>query len=108
MADNLGTGKHLMKDGQQIGQALRLSGRAGVAGQSVLVQSALIADTDGAMVVWHGMSPDLKQHAVLRHRTVASDIEVIADNMTIYAFLSVCGKSKIIFYNKVEANLATL
>lgn len=78
MADNLGTGKHLMKDRQQVSQSLRLSRRADVAGQSVLVQSALIADTDGTVVVRHGMSPDLKQHAVLCHGSVTADIEVIA------------------------------
>lgn len=76
MTDNLGIRKHLMEDGQQVSQSLRLSRRAGVAGQSVLVQPALIADTDGAMVVWHGMSPDLKQHAVLRHRAVTADIGI--------------------------------
>lgn len=76
MTDNLGIRKHLMEDGQQVSQSLRLSRRAGVAGQSVLVQPALIADTNGAMVVWQGMSPDLKQHAVLRHRAVTADIGI--------------------------------
>ena len=77
MTDNLGTGKHLMKDRQQVSQPLRLSWRTGVARQSVLVQSTLIADTDGTMVVRHGMSTDLQQHPMLRHRTVATDIEMI-------------------------------
>ena len=76
MTDNLGTWEHLMKDRQQIGQALCLSRRAGVARQSVLVQSALVADTDGTVVVRHGMSTYLQQHPMLRHRTVAANIEV--------------------------------
>lgn len=76
MSDDLSIRKHLMEDGLQVSQSLRLSRRAGVAGQSVLVQPALIADTDGAMVVWHGMSPDLKLHAVLRHRAVTADIGI--------------------------------
>lgn len=77
MTDNLGTGKHLMKDGQQVSQPFGLSRRTGVARQSVLVQPALIADAYGAVVVRHGVSPYFQQHAVLRHRTVATDIEVI-------------------------------
>ena len=79
MADDLGTGKHLMKDRQQIGQALCLSRRAGVARQSVLVQPALVADAYRVMVVRHGVSPYFQQHAVLRHRTVTTDIEVISN-----------------------------
>lgn len=79
MADNLGTGKHLMKDRQQVSQALCLSRRAGVARQSVLVQSTVVADTDGTVVVRHGVSPYFQQHAVLCHRTVTTDIEVISN-----------------------------
>ena len=79
MTDDLGTGKHLIKDRQQIGQALCLSRRAGVARQSVLVQPAFVAYADGAMVVRHGMSPYFQQHPVLRHRTIATDIEVISN-----------------------------
>ena len=77
MTDNLGSGKHLMKDGQQVRQPFGLSRRTGVARQSVLVQSILIADADGTMVVRHGVSPHFQQYAVLRHRTVTTDIEVI-------------------------------
>lgn len=79
MTDNLGTGKHLMKDCQQVRQPFGLSRCACVARQSVLVKSTLIADANRAMVVRNGMSADLQQHAMLCHRTVASDIEVIAN-----------------------------
>ena len=82
-----------MKDGQQVSQPFSLGRCTGVALQSVLIQPTLVADADGTMVVRHSVSAYFQQHPVLRHRTVASDIEVIADNMTIYAFLSVCGKS---------------
>ena len=78
MADDLGTGKHLMKDRQQFCQTLCLSRSADVARQSVLVQPALVADAYRAMVVRHGMSSDFKQHAVLRLGSVTADIEVIA------------------------------
>lgn len=70
MTDNLGTGKHLMKDGQQVRQPFSLGRRTGVARQSVLVQPTLIAYAYGTMVVLHGVSPYFQQHAVLRHRTV--------------------------------------
>lgn len=36
MTNNLGTGKHLMKDGQQVSQPLSLGRRTGVARQPVL------------------------------------------------------------------------
>lgn len=78
MTDNLGTGEHLMKDGQQVCQPFGLSRSTGVARQSVLVQSSLIADADGTMVVRHGVSPHLHQYPMLRQRTVATDIKVIA------------------------------
>lgn len=79
MTNNLGIGKHLMKNDQQARQPFGLSWRTGVARQSVLVQSSLVADADGTMVVRHGVSAYFQQHPVLRHRTVASDIEVIAN-----------------------------
>jgi hypothetical protein len=47
-------------------------------GSPILVQSSLVANADGTMVVRHGVSPYFQQHAMLRHRTVATDIEVIA------------------------------
>lgn len=79
MTDNPGTGEHLMKDGQQIRQPFGLGRSTGVARQSVLVQSILIADADGTVVVRHGVSPHFQQYAVLRHRTVATNVEVIPD-----------------------------
>lgn len=77
MTDNLSTGKHLMKDGQQVSQQVSLGRCACVARQSVLIQPTLVADADGTMVVRHGVSAYFLQYAVLRHRTVATDIEVI-------------------------------
>ena len=79
MTDNLGIVEHLMKDGQQIRQPFGLSRSSRVARQSVLVQPTLIADAYGTMVVRHGVSPYFQQHAVLRHRTVTTDIEVISN-----------------------------
>lgn len=79
MTDNLGTGEHLMKDGQQVRQPFGLSRGTGVARQSVIVQPTLIADADGTVVVRHGVSAYFQQHPVLRHRIVATNMEVIPD-----------------------------
>lgn len=106
MTDNLVTGEHLMKDGQQFSQPFSLGRRTGAARQFVLVQSSLVSNADGTMVVRNGMSPYLQQHPVLRHRTVASDIGVIADNMSIHALFISPWKVIIIFYNRMKANLA--
>lgn len=77
MADDLGTGKHFMKDRQQIGQTLCLSRRAGVVRQSVLVQPALVADAYRAMVVRHGSRPQAACGAAssYRHDGYRSDIQ---------------------------------
>lgn len=79
MTNNLSIGEHLMKDGQKVCQPFGLSRSSRVARQSVLVQPTLIADAYGTMVVRHGVSPYFQQHAVLRHRTVTTDIEVISN-----------------------------
>ena len=79
MTDNLGIGEHLMKDGQQVSQPFGLGNRTGFARQSVLIQPTLVADADGTVVVRHGVSPHFQQYAVLRHRTVVTDIEVMPD-----------------------------
>lgn len=79
MTNNLGIGEHLMKDGQQVSQPFGLGNRTGFARQSVLIQPTLVADADGTVVVRHGVSPHFQQYAVLRHRTVVTDIEVIPD-----------------------------
>lgn len=79
MTDNLSIGEHLMKDGQQVCQPFGWGNRTGVARQSVLIQPTLVADADGTVVVRHGVSPHFQQYAVLRHRTVATNVEVIPD-----------------------------
>ena len=79
MTDNLSIGEHLMKDGQQVCQPFGLGNRTGFARQSVLIQPTLVADADGTVVVRHGVSPHFQQYAVLRHRTVATNVEVIPD-----------------------------
>ena len=56
MTDNLGTGEHLMKDGQQVSQPLSLGRRTGVARQSVLVQPTYkAAFLHDKAIALHGM-----------------------------------------------------
>ena len=52
---------------------------AGVLRLALRVQSALIADADGAAVVGFAVGTHLKQVSVLRHLTVLSDVEMVAD-----------------------------
>ena len=51
----------------------------GIARLALLIKPSFIADADRASIIRTGMSPYLQQLAVLRHRTIFSDVEVIAD-----------------------------
>lgn len=79
MTYDLGFWEDPMQVTQQVAQAFRLFDSARVRWQPVLVQSTLIANADRAMVVRHGVCPNLQQHPMLCHRTVTTDIEVITN-----------------------------
>ena len=64
---------------EKINESLFLFCGHGIARLALLIQSTLIADADRASIIRSGMSPYLQQLSVLRHRTILSDIEVIAD-----------------------------
>ena len=64
-----------------------LSGH-GVARLALLIKPSLIADADRASIIRSGMSPYLQQLAVLRHRTIFSDVEVIADALETTSFVA--------------------
>ena len=51
----------------------------GIARLALLIKPSFIADADRASIIRSGMSTNFKQLAVLRHRTILTDIEVIAD-----------------------------
>ena len=51
----------------------------GVARLALLIEHSLIADDDRASIIRSGMSPHLPQLTVLRHRTILTDVEVVAD-----------------------------
>ena len=52
---------------------------AGVLWVSLRVKTTLVADADGAAIVGLAVGTNLKQVAVLRHLTVLSDVEMVAD-----------------------------
>ena len=64
---------------EKIHESLFLLNRHGVARVAFLIQTSLIADADRASIIRSGMSTNLQQHPMLRHRSILSDIEVIAD-----------------------------
>ena len=51
----------------------------GVARLALLIEPSLIADADRASMIRSGMSTNLQQHPVLRHRSILTDVEVVAD-----------------------------
>ena len=68
---------------EKINESRFLFGGHGIARLAFLIQTSLIADADRASIIRSGMSPYLQQLAVLRHRTIFSDVEVIADIISV-------------------------
>ena len=79
MPHNLRLREKLVKSCQHIIDASRLLRGKCIARFAVLVKTALIADADGTTVVRSRMSTHLQEETMLRHRTILSDIKVIAD-----------------------------
>ena len=67
-----------LQDGKQVAQALQLLGRACVGGLSLWVESAFVADADGAAVETFCVCTDFAQQARMVERAVATDVEVVA------------------------------
>ena len=55
-----------------------LSGH-GIARLAFLIQTSLIADADRTSIIRSGMRTHLQQLTMLRHRSILSDVEVVAD-----------------------------
>lgn len=70
--------KEVQEAYQQLLQGLALLGCAGVGGMILGIETALVADADGAPVVGTGVRPHLQQAAVLGQRAVATEVEVVA------------------------------
>ena len=79
MPHNLRFRKESLQILEKIHESLFLFSRHGVARLALLIKPTLIADADRASIIRSGMSTHLQQLAMLRHRTILSDIEVVAD-----------------------------
>ena len=79
MAHNLRFRKENLQIPEKINESRFLLSGHGVARLALLIEPSLIADADRASIIRSGMSPNLQQHPVLRHRTILTDVEVVAD-----------------------------
>ena len=64
---------------EQINESRFLFSRHGVARLALLIKPSLIADADRASIIRSSMGSHFQQLAMLRHRTIFSDVEVVAD-----------------------------
>ena len=79
MAHNLRFRKENLQIPEKVNESRFLLSGHGVARLALLIEPSLIADADRASIIRSGMSPHLQQLTVLRHRTILSDVEVVAD-----------------------------
>ena len=79
MAHNLRFRKENLQIPEKVNESRFLLSGHGVARLALLIEPSLIADADRASIIRSGMSPHLQQLTVLRHRTVLTDVEVVAD-----------------------------
>ena len=79
MAHNLRFRKENLQIPEKIDESRFLLSRHGVARLALLIEPSLIADADRASIIRSGMSPHLQQLTMLRHRSILSDVEMIAD-----------------------------
>ena len=79
MPHNLRFRKENLQIPEKIHESLFLLSRHGVARVAFLIQTSLIADADRASIIRSGMSTHLQQLSVLCHRTILTDVKVIAD-----------------------------
>ena len=79
MPHNLRFRKENLQIPEKINESRFLLSGHGVARLALLIESSLIADADRASIIRSGMSTNLQQHPVLRHRSIFTDVEVVAD-----------------------------
>ena len=79
MAHNLRFRKENLQIPEKINESRFLLSGHGVARLALLIEPSLIADADRASIIRSGMSTNLQQHPVLRHRSILTDVEVVAD-----------------------------
>ena len=79
MPHNLRFRKENLQIPEKVNESRFLLSGHGVARLALLIEPSLIADADRASIIRSGMSPHLQQLTVLRHRTILTDVEVVAD-----------------------------
>ena len=79
MPYNLRFRKENLQISEKIHESRFLLSCHGIARLAMLIQPTLVADTNRASIIRSGMSPNLQQHPMLRHRPILPDIEVISD-----------------------------
>ena len=79
MPHNLRFRKENLQIPEKVNESRFLLSCHGVARLSLLIEPSLIADADRASIIRSGMSPHLQQLTVLRHRSILTDVEVVAD-----------------------------
>ena len=79
MAHNLRFRKENLQIPEKIDESRFLLSGHGVARLALLIEPSLIADADRASIIRSGMSTNLQQLTVLRHRSILMYVEVVAD-----------------------------
>ena len=79
MPHNLRFRKENLQIPEKVNESRFLLSCHGVARFALLIEPSLIADADRASIIRSGMSTNLQQHPVLRHRSILTDVEVVAD-----------------------------
>lgn len=79
MPHNLRFRKENLQIPEKVNESRFLLSCHGVARLALLIEPSLIADADRASIIRSGMSTNLQQHPVLRHRSILTDVEVVAD-----------------------------
>ena len=79
MPHNLRFRKENLQIPEKVNESRFLLSCHGVARLALLIEPSLIADADRASIIRSGMSTNLQQHPVLRHRSIQRDVEMVAD-----------------------------
>ena len=79
MPHNLRFRKENLQIPEKVNESRFLFDGHSVARLTLLIKPSFIADADRASIIRSGMSTNLQQHPVLRHRSILTDVEVVAD-----------------------------
>ena len=71
--------KQLVKSLEEFVQSIILGIRQGVGRFAIHVKSTLVTDANGATIVGSCVRTHFQQSAMLRHRTIPADVEMVAN-----------------------------